>query len=226
MSWAVNNGTGTPKVNVIRNWPDPTAPHPTSHKVPTVVTYNPENPEKLLDWGFGAVRKRYRNNKEPEQFKWFKLLLQPESLNENGAVDILELTTLKHLLNTYGKTAEDVTVDYLSCIWSYTRDQLRKQLDPRFMTKYSVRVIFTIPAIWAPGSSTKIRKLTRKAGLPEKIYFVQEPEAAALAVFKGLRQLEVKVGDIITVCDAGGGTCVRCNFHLKKGQHTNLFLGS
>jgi len=212
VSWAVNEGAR--KVNVIRNWPDPTAPHPTSHKVPTVVTYNIDNPEKVLDWGFGAIRKRYK--KEPAQFKWFKLLLQPESLKENGSADILELTILRDLLSTYNKTVEDVTVDYLSCIWGFTKDQLRRQLDSKFMTKYSVRVIFTIPAIWAPGSSTKIRELTGKAGLPENIYFVQEPEAAAMAVLKGPRQMEVKVGDIITVCDAGGGTCVRCNLHLKQ----------
>jgi molecular chaperone DnaK (HSP70) len=209
VSWAVNNDAR--KVNVIRNWPDPTAPHPTSHKVPTVVTYNLDRPEKVLDWGFGAVRKRHR--KETKQFKWFKLLLQPESLKENGAVDIIELTTLKHLLITYGKTAEDVTVDYLKCIWGYTKEQLHKQLGSKFMADYSIRVIFTIPAIWAPGSSTKIKGLTRKAGLPEEIHFVQESEAAALAVLRGLKQFQVKVGDIITVCDAGGGTCVRCIFN-------------
>jgi hypothetical protein len=212
VSWAVNDGTR--KINVIRNWPDPTAPHPTSNKVPTVVTYNIDNSEKVLDWGFGAVRKRYK--KEAEQFKWFKLLLQPENLNENGVGNIMELATLKRLLEKYEKTAESVTVDYLKCIWRYTKEQLRRQLGFKFMTDYSVRVVFTIPAIWAPGSWNQFRDLARKAELPDNIHFVQEPEAAAVAVLRGLKQMQVKVGDIITVCDAGGGTCVRCKFHLNK----------
>jgi hypothetical protein len=212
VSWALNDGTR--KINVIRNWPDLKAPLPsTSNKVPTVVTYNIGKPEKVLSWGFAAIRGHDRQH-ESEPFEWFKLLLQPENLNENGAVDILELTTLKHLLKTYGKTAEDVTVDYLVCIWGHTKKLLRKQLDDKFMAKYHVRVIFTIPTIWELGSRNKIKVLAARAGLPEDIHFVQEPEAAAMEVLKGWTQL--KVEDIITVCDAGGGACVRCSFHLKK----------
>lgn len=219
MSWAVNEGTR--KINVIRNWPDPKAPGPlTSNKVPSVVTYNIHKLHEVLDWGFGAIRGHDRQH-ESEPFEWFKLLLQPESLDEHKAADVLEITKLRALLDKYDKTAEEVTADYLKCIWGYTKKQLRRQLGSKFMVEYCARVIFTIPAIWEPGTHSKVRKLALRAGLPEKIHFVQEPEAAAMEVLKGWTQL--KVGDIITVCDAGGGTCVRCNFHSKKPHNTNLF---
>jgi hypothetical protein len=182
----------------------------TSNKVPTVLTYHIEKPHKLLDWGFRALRRR--DKQESELFEWFKLLLLPETSDDNA--DILELTTLRHLLDKYNKTVEEVTVDYLGCIWRHTEKNLRKHLGKKFMDSFIVKVIFTIPAIWEPASRYKIGPLARKAGLPEDIYFVQEPEAAAMEVLKGSDR--VSVGDIITVCDAGGGTCVRYNFHSNK----------
>ncbi|KAF8531050.1 hypothetical protein BDD12DRAFT_903507 [Trichophaea hybrida] len=185
------------------NWPDPEAHSPTTNKVPTAVVYNIARPEKVLDWGYGAIRRR--DGQGSELFEWFKLLLQPESYDENMAGDMLELKNLKDLLHTYGKSAEDVTVDYLKCIWRHTEKQLCMKLGPSFMVEYSVQVVFTIPAIWEPGSRNKVKGLAHKAGLPKNIEFVQEPEAAAMEVLKGSRN--IGKGDIITVCDAGGGTC-------------------
>jgi molecular chaperone DnaK (HSP70) len=188
-----------------------------------VVTYSIDRPERVLDWGFGAIRTR--DTQKAQLFEWFKLLLQPESINENSAGNIRELTTLKGLLHTYNKTAEDVTVDYLRCIWRHTEKQLLKQLGSKLFVEFSIKVIFTIPAIWEPHSRNKVKALAFKAGLPTDIDFVQEPEAAAVEVLKGSDR--VNVGDIITVCDAGGGTCVRCNFHLNKNRNTLILcLGS
>ncbi|KAF8244520.1 actin-like ATPase domain-containing protein [Wilcoxina mikolae CBS 423.85] len=216
VSWAVNGRDRG--INIIRNWPDPSAPHPTSHKVPTAVKYSSEEPHELLNWGFGALRRR--NKQESEPFTWFKLLLQPQKLNEDGAADqyrdILELTTLRKLLSDYGKTAEDVTVDFLGCIWGHAKEQLRVRLGSDFMDTYSVRVIFTTPAIWEPNSYNQVKELARKAELPKNIYFVQEPEAAAMAVLKEPEQVNVR--DIVTVCDAGGGTCDLKTYEVVKTQ--------
>jgi hypothetical protein len=182
-----------------------------SAKVPTAVTYKTTEPHDFINWGFEATGRRNREESEP--FTLFILLLQPPTSSSEtaAAASSPELNTITRLLESYGKTAEGVMTDYLRKIWNHTRQQLRQILGDSFMIDYSVRVVLAIPALWTPSSIRLARTLVHRAGLPEDVELVKEPEAAAVAVLRESTiqpNLNLNVGDVITVCDAGRMTCV------------------
>jgi hypothetical protein len=207
------------------------------------VTYDIREPHKLKSWGFPAIRDLRRSKQESETLTWFKLLLQPprstylplgngelqspsgstirlssanlQPPNENGIPD---LENLRKLLRTYKKSAEDVTVDFLREIWAYTKQELRLVLGENFMAQYSIKVVLTVPAVWTPETANLTRELAVKAGIQaEQLNLVQEPEAAAIAVAEvSSGRAQLREGDIITVCDAGGGTCVSFRLAIQN----------
>ncbi|KAF8253057.1 hypothetical protein K440DRAFT_274852 [Wilcoxina mikolae CBS 423.85] len=217
VSWAINDRRK--EVHIIENWPDPQARNRTSHKVPSAVTYNVHDPSKLISWGFPAIRRQGPGDgRESEPFTWFKLLLQePESMP--GTESDSELGTLSRLMREHGKTVQDITVDYLRCIWGYTKEQLNAILNEDFQETYHMRVILTIPAVWTPNTIIMMKELAVKAGLPTSTDLLPEPEAAAVAVLKvTTERAELQQGDVVTVCDAGGGTCDLITYEIISMQ--------
>ena len=188
--------------------------------MPSAVTYEKARPHKLCQWGFPAIRRQNHSKNVSEPFTWFKLLLEePRNVPDydNDESDS-ELATLKKLMAKYHKSADDITADYLQCIWAYTKEQLKRNI-PNFQNEFAVRVILTIPAVWTPDTTKRVKELAIRAGLPVDIVLLPEPEAAAVAVLEGATQrARLKVGDVVTVCDAGGGTCVRSSIHEKKSK--------
>lgn len=194
VSWAVNGGSKT--VRVINDWPNPSSTVESSDKVPTIISYQNG---KVAQWGFSvdSVRK--------DSFRWIKLLLDPKNLV--GRTSEAVLTSIK-LLSTLNKRAEDVAADYLGMIWKYTQEDIQKVRGDDWESIYTLKVVLTVPAIWSAAAKDKTLKIARKAGLPQNIDLVTEPEAAALAVLKEKNEDDesLKVGDCFVVCDAGGGT--------------------
>lgn len=194
VAWAVNGGSKT--VRVVNDWPNPNSTNPNSDKVPTVISYQNGKPAQ---WGFSVdtIRK--------DSFRWIKLLLDPK--NQVGKSSEAVLTSTK-LLDALDKTAEDVAADYLQMLWSYAKEDIQKVRGDDWESIYSVKVVLTVPAIWSPAAQDKTMKIARKAGLPETMSLVTEPEAAALAVLKEKNDEDasLQVGDCFVVCDAGGGT--------------------
>lgn len=136
---------------------------------------------------------------------WFKLLLDPK--NKVGQESDKVLETVKQL-TALNKEPEDVAADYLRLIWEYTKDDIRKVRGDDWADIYTTRAVLTVPAIWSPSAKDKTMKIARKAGLPENVSLVSEPEAAALAVLREKTEdgSDLRVGDCFVVCDAGGGT--------------------
>ena len=183
------------------------------------MTYSTEGPTSIVaSWGFevtrGAAefgRRRGSRQDETEPFSWFKLLLQPpkRSSEDPETEGSPELNTIRKLLEKYHKSAYQVSVDYLRKLWGHTKRHLANRLGERFSDRYKVLVVLTVPAIWTPESIKMAERLAREAGFPGIIHLLQEPEAAAIAAIResGAGPF-LGLNDIITVCDAGGGTCV------------------
>ncbi|KAF2034234.1 actin-like ATPase domain-containing protein, partial [Setomelanomma holmii] len=185
----------TYKIRVINDWPNPVSTVATSDKVPTKISYEDGKPHH---WGDMVDFKE-------DCFRWFKLLLDPKNKIGRGSEAVLTSTKLLTKLN---KTAEDVAADYLHLIWEYTKDDIQKVRGDDWASIYTVKAVLTVPAIWSPGAKDRTLRIAKKAGLPENITLVTEPEAAALAVLKEKSEEEehLQVGDCFVVCDAGGGT--------------------
>lgn len=213
VSWAVNDhdhsasGTrSTRAVNLIENWPDPGSLNRTSNKVPSAISYEKDDLDKVASWGFHAIRnQQYKSSTETETFTWFKLLLQTPHTGAEEIPDDLE--KLKALLRKYKKTAFQVSVDYLRELWRYALDQIRRTLGDGFEDDYSIQAVLTVPALWTPTTAHLTGKLAKEAGLPENTLLLPEPEAAAVTILKvSSQRAKLVPGDVITVFDAGGGT--------------------
>ncbi|KXX72831.1 Chaperone protein DnaK, partial [Madurella mycetomatis] len=80
--------------------------------------------------------------------------------------------------------AEELTTAYLRSIWSYTQNHIQRYVGRPWKEVYSTKVVVGVPAIWKQSTKKKVSSLAAEAGLPEDIFIVSEPEAAALAVFR------------------------------------------
>ncbi|KAL1613681.1 hypothetical protein SLS54_010378 [Diplodia seriata] len=205
VSWAVKTKAGGHKVRVINDWPNPHAQNATADKVPTTVSYGGDG--KLDRWG-------YANTPGDSTLKWFKVLLEPDNKYRNA---VEEVQASMKLLNSIGKPPEDLTADYLSLIWKYTKDDLRRHQGQDWEDIYALKVVLTVPAIWSAAAKEKTLRAAKAAGFPADITLVTEPEAAAIAVLKDKAAEEgLEVGDSFVVCDAGGGTVDLISYKIKS----------
>jgi len=188
-------------IRVERQWPNPTLSY--LDKTPTVLSYCTTPPK----WG-GAVRQK----SDKPYISHFKLGLEPS---------VPELYGYQALPNTYGfgkhpdlpdKDPVDFTMDFFFSLVKHLRKEcLPRELAQEFLERQRFTYVITVPAIWSPGA----RGLTRRAaaaalGEPEdKLILVPEPEAAALFCATMCHEVNLKDGDGLLVCDAGGGTVVR-----------------
>ncbi|KAG9206733.1 hypothetical protein G6514_000018 [Epicoccum nigrum] len=193
VSWAVNGGNKT--IRVVNDWPNPVSTVATSDKVPSKLSFQNW---KTKNWG-------YKVDFKEQSLSWFKLLLDPK--NKVGQESDKVLETVKQLA-ALNKEPEDVAADYLRLIWEYTKEDIRKVRGDDWADIYTTRAVLTVPAIWSPSAKDKTMKIARKAGLPENVSLVSEPEAAALAVLREKTEdgSNLRIGDCFVVCDAGGGT--------------------
>jgi len=121
------------------------------------------------------------------------------------------------MLSAKGITAIDAAADYLRQLWKYTIESIEREFGAQPVRGLPFRVIVTVPAMWKPNAMERTREAAKRAGILESrlcgkttLDLIPEPEAAALATlaeFQG--RPGVIAGDVITVCDCGGGTVVR-----------------
>ncbi|KAJ4156413.1 hypothetical protein NW754_008041 [Fusarium falciforme] len=201
VSWAINEGQK--KIRLITDWPNPAATIANADKVPTIISYQNGG---VANWGYEVGLKE-------DAFRWIKILLEPKS---KYADEELHVQGSNNLLGKVNKTVEEVVSDYLRLIWTYTKENIRKRVgDSNWENNFTLQVVLTVPAMWTPAAKDKTLKAAQRAGLPQDIRLVTEPEAAALATLHDkAEENSLKKGDAFVVCDAGGGTVLQSQQHL------------
>ncbi|KAF2467960.1 uncharacterized protein BDR25DRAFT_266432 [Lindgomyces ingoldianus] len=212
VAWAIS-GAQEPDINVVTTWPN--APTESwSVKVPTEIWYKEG---EAFKWGYSVPP-------EAEPLKWFKLLLIPDAEMPQKIRDAKEIRTTKRLLQKLGKSLEDVIADYLQRIWECALIDIKQQQGSS-ADSMPLRIIMTVPASWTKDARNQMKSAAIKAGLlsrrigvmDTKFEFVGEPEAAALAAFfDGNVRRSMNAGDIITICDAGGGTVDTVTYEIER----------
>ncbi|CEJ55734.1 hypothetical protein PMG11_01972 [Penicillium brasilianum] len=99
-------------------------------------------------------------------------------------------------------------------IYRYTILYLEKRLGAGVVQASPLNFWFTIPAMWSDKAKEDTLRVAIKAGFKSRpkddITIITEPEAAAIATLTTLSDEEnaydVRAGDIILICDCGGGT--------------------
>lgn len=124
--------------------------------------------------------------------KWMKILLEPTHDYAKDAA----VVNAKKLLARLNKTAEEVVAEYLKELWNYAVKEIARKKGDEWRSIYKLRVVLTVPAVWTAGAKARTLQAAKKAGMPNEIQLVAEPEAAALAVLRDkseLKDLEVSL---------------------------------
>ncbi|GAB1311848.1 hypothetical protein MFIFM68171_02058 [Madurella fahalii] len=112
-------------------------------------------------------------------------------------------------------SASDIVVAYLRALWNRTlacvADRLGLTLEQ--LARSPLHVVLGVPAIWLPDTLLRLREAVDKAGIlnppqhqQQTVTFFSEPETATLSLVDvGVIPVNLN-GDMIIVCDCGGGT--------------------
>ncbi|KAJ5708930.1 hypothetical protein N7493_010264 [Penicillium malachiteum] len=197
-------------ITVIRTWPGPTREQDEVCKTPSRIAYKCENPSLSEEAAWG-----YQVEPKMKSYSWMKLLLdsqRPNSLTN----DTWDTTNGDGLMRIppFKSEARDVCADYLREIYKHIIIILEKRHTPEVLKVTPLDFWFTIPAIWSDKAKEDTLNVAIDAGFKSRstddITIITEPEAAAIATLTTLSDEEsrydVKSGDIILICDCGGGT--------------------
>ncbi|UNI19937.1 hypothetical protein JDV02_006079 [Purpureocillium takamizusanense] len=167
-----------------------------SDKVPTKLRYTKGG---HVQWGFAIPD----TAPQDEVMEWFKLYLDPclEKTSQLVAADTGRETS----------SADELVTDYMSALNEHLLYTLREKLGDAVVKTTPLEFVVTVPAIWSDMAKDRTRKACQRAfGGPSSasclVHLVSEPEAAAIYALHGLDHHGLRVGDTITVVDAGGGT--------------------
>ncbi|KAL4870409.1 hypothetical protein BDV12DRAFT_207712 [Aspergillus spectabilis] len=186
VAYTIGPEWGPPKT--IQRWPGKLLSE-LANKVPTSLVYGPDG-KTLKDWGFGCDTED--NTSEIKEF--FKLHLAPHNESDGTGASITK------------QEARHWFQDYIYCIYKHVVKHFDDSI-PGF-EKMRVEFIFSVPTTWKDVRMIEeIRRLIDKAiqkGAPNHWACIglTEAEAAAVYACRGSYQ----TGDIVLVCDSGGGT--------------------
>ncbi|TGZ81553.1 actin-like ATPase domain-containing protein [Ascodesmis nigricans] len=235
-SVAFAHSSSPDEVKLVQTWPNGTVSNNDSaDDVPTQVLYvNPRTNPRTKLWGY-EVPTDSKDAVEP--LKWFKLLLQERpvaSTSSNNGEDRL-VSSVRSLLQRASllpatpleRTAEklkvlnlkpvDVATDFLSSVREHAFKCISASYDKDFVAQSKIEYILTIPAIWTDQAKALVVQAARKAKMGThrvNFHLVSEPEAAAAYTFRVIQPHNLKVGESIVVCDAGGGTCDLVSYEI------------
>ena len=199
---------------MITLWPGgESAPNSQEAKTPTKIAYRKDN-RKIRK--FPADKFGYEVGPAHVQNAYFKLLLDEGS--SASRYDDLTLAQQDKSLGTLtlskGKSAKDVTTDYLRLIYNFLHCTLVEIFGKPFVKNARMEIWLTVPAIWSDKAKAITRQAAIQAGFGSRpndsVYMISEPEAAFVATLHQYtlngNDAQLKNGSIALVIDCGGGT--------------------
>ncbi|KUJ22737.1 uncharacterized protein LY89DRAFT_714475 [Mollisia scopiformis] len=184
---------------LIQEWPGTARPGELNNKVPSLLLYGRDNSVK--SWGFGCQTSQKKK-------EWFKRYLDERVFIEGLARSQQQnpdedppYATIQEVRKCYE--------DYMTCLYNHISDKIQK--DESWESK-RVEFIFSLPTTFTtPQITNSLRPLLTNAGFGtggrrhSVAFGLTEPQASA--VYTAVDQTtEFEDGDIMLVCDAGGGT--------------------
>lgn len=177
--------------HIVDRWPGVAGM--TIAKVPTEICYDQDG----IKWGFQIPDSQNR-------YQCFKLGLEPSIAKNRSHLGLL-FPDPKALSVNHKTTSEVLISDYLTCLREHISDILKDHQCDNVLETTAIEYVITVPAIWSEAAQQRTRSCAERAGITGDVRLVLEPEAAILhAVDQELSELAV--GEIVVVCDAGGGT--------------------
>ncbi|CAB5126864.1 unnamed protein product [Rhizophagus irregularis] len=166
-----------------------------SYKTPTIIKYD-ESYSSIISWGFSALPekpKKRRNVNQSKPIELFKLFLfkeksfLPDNLN------------YKKVISDYLNKLSEMIKGRVSTHW------------PSLDFYNQVLIVLTVPVEFDDDAIAIMRDCAFNANLIKErdsnyLFFITEPEAAAIHCLNSLEKNRLKPGDSFIVVDCGGGT--------------------
>lgn len=173
------------------------------NKVPTVVVYPNDSPEPS-SWGFLSEAKAESTAPDKEYKEWFKTSLDPAKLLQKQQEDP---EGAPRSLQEVEKWYED----YLRKMYEYLAFKLGSELSGRDWSTAKIEFIFSVPTTWPVIPTVEnFKRIVSTSGFgsnPRHSVTIGLTEAEAAAVHVSTEAPGIfREGDILLVCDAGGGT--------------------
>lgn len=153
-------------------------------KCPTQLCYGEKS--DVISWGYAVPT-------DKEAIRWFKLLLLDDGDIPKDVTASPHMKKARDLRALLGKDPVDLIASFLRKIWNHAVDSINDSVGDKLLTKCRFHVVVTLPAIWPPYAQSRMKKAVENSGIvadrpcgETKLYFISEPEAAALATIKDL----------------------------------------
>ncbi|KAK6510614.1 hypothetical protein TWF506_009717 [Arthrobotrys conoides] len=210
-------------------------------KTPTEIRYFADGKESL--WGAEAsLPCERRQAKDPAPvYSRFKLLLdptiyagvyadRPKPWSFRRRLEDLKLEDSTSIKLPPGKTAIDVSSDYLKLLYNDLMNHRLRKRYPDTLDITPIEFVFTIPAIWSHKAQEATRYAAKTAGFSSRaldsLSLVSEPEAAAMFVLQAMREKNfsrisaqkttLQRGENFVICDCGGGTVDLISYEVEE----------
>ncbi|QDS74369.1 hypothetical protein FKW77_004996 [Venturia effusa] len=207
-------------IHVVTDWP---GGGNDSYKVPTKIQYGAN----------GSHQCGYEVSARSDSLQWFKLLLIeeediPNHLRDSDHIQVID--DVRERLARTGKTVVEVIADYLKFLWNNAIATIKRSETSALVDSTPCVVVLTFPLLWKPYAVQRMRDAAQRAGIlaprsrtsvaPTILHTVEEPEAAALAIYGDRRRdrSAFGIGQTFVVLDAGGGTCDLGQWQALKAQ--------
>ncbi|KAJ0418451.1 hypothetical protein BJY00DRAFT_179334 [Aspergillus carlsbadensis] len=132
---------------------------------------------------------------------------------------------LKATIRVPGKTAEDITVDYLRHLRASVLLQVQQQLEKLKRGRGSLRVTITTPSFWNEEAKARFRETATNAGFAaepdEKLDLISGLEAATLHA-EFMQPAVFLVGETFLVVDCGGHVVEAAAFEVQAKNPSRL----
>jgi hypothetical protein len=186
-------------VRWIQKWPGRAQAN--ENKVPTVLSYGAGR-ENVQEWGFQAKTSAAKHRDGIRE--WFKTYLDPVCLGNRILSDSGDKITHEEVRHWY--------IDFFGALHNHIKHKLSAELLGISWTAAKIEFIFSVPTTWSPRIVELFRELIGQAGFGDTACAnhiitigLTEPEAAAVHTSTTAPGM-FEDGDILVVCDAGGGT--------------------
>lgn len=192
---------GNDQIRWIQKWPGRAQAN--ENKVPTTLAY-PHGHDKPSSWGFKTESPAEQSREHREIREWFKTLLDPRNLEREKQNYIAKDTTIADVRHWFR--------DYLTMLYDHVKLKLSAEMPNFEWTAARVEFLFSVPTTWNPQTVETFREIVGQAGFTGPAnsthtvtISLTEPEAAAVHTSTAAPGI-FKEGDVLVVCDAGGGT--------------------
>jgi hypothetical protein len=176
------------------------------NKVPTILSYS-RSTKQLSKWGFEAESPLERQNPDREPVDWFKVLLDESYYNKIKALE----SGNGSIPDTMDEV-ESYFFDYLNALYKHIESRLASELPVGKSWKDTrIEFVFSVPTTWQPHPTVeKFRSIASRSGYGHEenhSLAIGLTEAEAAAVHTSVEAPGLfTTGDVLLVCDIGGGT--------------------